>query len=278
MRINACRSTLKLCVIIVVAVSAIGAPEDELYRGWLAMYDLNFQDAHRRISRWEAVHPENAMGPASQATAYLFAELARLGALESALFVDNDRFRNRERLNPDPDAKRLFMEQIRKADDRAGRALALSPEDADALLAESIVLGLRADYDSLIEKKTLTPLEYTKRSREYAERLLSVHPDIYDAYLGPGVENYILSQKVAPVRFFLRLKGAQADHDKGIDGLTKTAAHGYYLEPFAKLLLAVAALRDNNQGEAARLLRGLHQRFPHNPLYVRELDRIVRSG
>jgi hypothetical protein len=103
-----------------------------------------------------------------------------------------------------------------------------------------------ADYDSLIEKKMLTPLDDTKQSREYADRLLSVHPDVYDAYLGPGVENYILSQKGAPVRFFLRLKGAQVDHDKGIDRLAKTAAHGYYLEPFAKLLLAVAALLTTN--------------------------------
>ncbi len=59
---------------------------------------------------------------------------------------------------------------------------------------------------------------------------MSAHPNNYDAYLAPGIENYILSLKVAPVRFLLRLKGAQVDHDKGIDGLAKTAAHGYYLE------------------------------------------------
>jgi hypothetical protein len=279
MQILVRRLTLMFCILLLAGAATFGSPApDELYRGWLAMYDLNFQDAHQRISLWEASHPDNAMGPTSQATAYLFAELARLGVLESELFVDNDRFRNRERLSPDPEAKRSFMKQVREADDLASHALGLSPGDADALLAKSITLGLRADYDSLIEKKTLTPLEYTKRSREYAERLLSAHPDIYDAYLGPGVENYILSQKVAPVRFFLRLKGAQVDHDKGIDRLAKTAAHGYYLEPFAKLLLAVAALRDNNSSKAARLLQELHQRFPHNSLYVRELDRISRSG
>jgi len=273
------RLTLKFCVLLLAGAAAFGSPApDELYRGWLAMYDLNFQDAHQRISLWEASHPDSAMGPTSQATAYLFAELARLGVLESELFVDNHKFRNRERLNPDPEAKRLFMEQVAKADGLASRVLALSPGDVDALLAESVALGLRADYDSLIEKKMLTTLEYTKRSREYAERLLSVHPDIYDAYLGPGVENYLLSQKVAPVRFLLRFKGAQVDHDKGIDRLETTAAHGHYLEPFAKLLLAVAALRDNNPSEAARLLRELHQRFPDNPLYLRELDRIARSG
>ena len=270
---------LKLYVLLMAAASTLGAAApNELYDGWLAMYDLNFQNAHQRISRWEAAHPQNALGPASQAAAYLFAELARLGALESELFVDNDRFRNRKRLDPDLEAKRLFMEQLGNADDLAKLALAKSARDADALLAESIVLGLRADYDSLVEKKTLTPLMYTKQSREFAGRLLSFHPDNYDAYLASGVENYILSQKSAPVRFLLRLKGAQVDHDKGIDELAKTAAHGYYLEPFAKLLLAVTALRDNNPNEAARLLRELHERFPHNPLYVRELNRIMRSS
>jgi hypothetical protein len=70
------------------------------------------------------------------------------------------------------------------------------------------------------------------------------------------------------MRFPLRLKGAQVDHDKGIEGLAKTAAHGHYLEPLARLQLAVAALRDNNPNEGARLLRELYDRFPHNPRYT----------
>ena len=121
----------------------------------------------------------------SQATAYVFSELARLGALESELFVSDSKFRNRERLNPDSEAKQLLMEQLAEADDLATRALAKSPSDADALLAESIALGLRADYDSLVEKKMLTPLGYTKQSREYADRLLSAQPTITMPILRP---------------------------------------------------------------------------------------------
>jgi hypothetical protein len=56
--------------------------------------------------------------------------------------------------------------------------------------------------------------------------------------------------------------------------LRLTAAHGSYLEPFAKLLLAVAALRDKNPEQARTLLRGLRDRFPHNDLYSRELSRL----
>jgi hypothetical protein len=64
------------------------------------------------------------------------------------------------------------------------------------------------------------------------------------------------------------------DRDKGLEQLRLTAQHGHYLEPFAKLLLAVAALRDSNRALARDLLSGLHNRFPNNPLYLRELNRL----
>jgi hypothetical protein len=57
-----------------------------------------------------------------------------------------------------------------------------------------------------------------------------------------------------------------------------TALHGYYLEPFAKLLLAVAALRDKNSERAAELLKELCDRFPHNQLYSRELERLTSAS
>ena len=73
--------------------SAANAPEDsELYAGWLKMYDLRFDEAHRVFGAWKQSHPDDSLGPASNAAAYLFEELARLGALESELFVDDSRF------------------------------------------------------------------------------------------------------------------------------------------------------------------------------------------
>ena len=216
------------------------------------------------------------MGPTSQATAYLFAELARLGALESELFVNDRKFRNRERLNPDSEAKQVLMEQLAEADDLATRALTKSPSDTDALLAESIALGLRADYDSLIEKRMLTPLGYTKQSREYAERLLAADPNNYDAYLAPGIENYILSLKIAPVRFLLRLKGAQVDHDKGIDGLERPRNTAIIWSLSRNFCLPWPLYGTITRMKRRDCLRELHQRFPHNPLYLRELDRIMR--
>jgi hypothetical protein len=251
---------------------------EEIYMGWLQMYDLKFEDAHRTFARWQEMHPEDSLGPASDAAAYLFSELARLGALESELFVDDLRFANRKRLSPDPAVKLHFMEQIDQAERLADSALQKSGTDANALFVKLLTFGLRADYAALIDKRNLAALSYTKAGRPYADKLLSVKPDACDAYLGSGVENYLLSLKPAPLRILLRLTGSQIDREKGLQHLEKTALHGYYLEPFAKLLLAVAALRDNNRERAREILNGLHARFPDNELYSRELARLTPEG
>jgi len=93
--------------------------------------------------------------------------------------------------------------------------------------------------------------------------------------MGLGLENYLLSLKPAPVRALLWMTGSQVDRAKGIEDLRMTSQYGHYLEPFAKLLLAVAALRDNNRALARELLSGLHNRFPDNPLYLVELNRLI---
>ncbi len=238
------------------------------------MYDLQFDEAHVVFSEWKQSHPTDSLGPTSNAAACLFSELARLGVLESELFTDDSRFLNREKPHPDPKMKTLFQREIAVAERTADATLRTEPNDANALFAKSLTFGLRADFASLIEKQDLTALKYTKQGRTYADRLTLANPKNYDAYLGLGVENYLLSLKPAPLRAFLWITGSHVDHDKGLEQLRLTAQQGHYLEPFAKLLLAVAALRDNNRTGARSLLAELHNRFPNNPLYLLELNRI----
>jgi hypothetical protein len=252
--------------------------QSDIYAGWLKMYDLRFDEAHRIFDAWKESHPGDPLGPASSAAAYLFSELARLGALESEIFVDDSRFKNRAKLRPDPATKALFIQELTQADRLADEELRKSSVDSNALFVKSMILGLRADDAGLVEKQSLAALSYTKEARVFAERLAQVKPDAADAYFGLGVENYLLSLQVAPVRFLLRVTGSNVDREKGLQEIRETALHGYYLEPFAKLLLAGAALRDNNPARARELLWELHKRFPDNELYTREIDRIDRQA
>jgi hypothetical protein len=268
-----------LVLALAVSSPAANAPqESELYAGWLKMYDLRFDDAHRAFAAWKQGHPDDSLGPASNAAAYLFSELARLGALESELFVDDSRFRDRAKLRPDPARKALFVQEIAQAERLADAALQRSGVDSNALFVKSLTLGLRADNAGLIEKQSLAALSYTKEARVFSERLLQAKPGTGDAYFGPGMENYLLSLKPAPLRVLLRVTGSNVDRERGLQEVRETALHGHYLEPFAKLLLAVAALRDNNPVRARELLGELHRRFPDNELYTREMDRIDKGS
>lgn len=278
------KAALNSCAFLILIASISGTyaggsnlKSDEIYSAWMQMYDLQFDQAHRELERWQQAHPDDSLGRASDAAAYLFSELARLGSLEAELFVDDNRFKNRKKLDPDPKVKISFDQRIDQADRLADAVLQKSEGDARALFAKTLTHGLRADYVALIDGRGVEALSYTKTGRVYAERLLGADPHAFDAYLGLGVENYLLSLKPIALRVVLRLNGSQVDREAGLEELRKAAAQGYYLEPFAKLLLAVAALRDNERQKAREILSRLHERFPNNDLYSLELNRLTST-
>jgi hypothetical protein len=242
--------------------------------GFRQMYNLQFEEAHRTFNQWEQLHPNDPLGPSSDAAAYLFSELERLGVLQWELFLDDERFKQRRKLAPDPVMRQAFDKALARSEQVADGVLARSPQDGNALLAKIMDLGLRSDYLALVEKRSLASLGCMKSAGILAENLLAIDPSYYDAYLAVGLENYILGLKPAPVRWLLRIYGAQTDKDRGVEKLRLTAEKGHYLLPLAQLLLAVAALRDKNQNQARDLLAGLARQFPNNTLYRRELDRL----
>jgi hypothetical protein len=249
-------------------------PPSVLDSGYRQMYNLQFDDAHRTFRGWEQSHPQDPLGPASDAAAYLFAEFDRLGVLQSQLFTDDEAFKSRHRVRPDPASKQGFESDLDSTERIANSVLARDPHDRNALFAQVLDLGLRADYLALIERRDLSSLSYTKRAGVMAQRLITIDPSCYDAYMAVGIENYILGLSSAPVRWILRIYGAETDKNQGIQQLRLAAEKGHYLLPFARLLLAVAALRDHDRDRAREILAGLARDYPNNQLYARELARL----
>jgi hypothetical protein len=251
----------------------------DLDQGYRQMYNLQFDDAHRTFHEFERQHPSDALGPASDAAAYLFSEFDRLNILHSEFFADNTSFLTLHKPSADPAAKRSFESALARARALADSAPAKSssPPQAgsnESLFAQVLCFGLHSDYLALIEKRNLAALGELKDGRVLAERLLALDPTFYDAYLAVGVENYMLSLKPAPLRWFLRAAGAETDKQQGLDRLRQTAEKGRYLAPFARLLLAVAALRDNDIARARQELAWLSAAFPRNRLYSEELAKL----
>lgn len=248
-----------------------GTPLDD---GYQQMYNLQFDAAHRSFAQWQKLHPEDPLGPVSDAAAYLFAEFDRLHVLQMELFTDDKRFETRSMSAPNKQLKLAFEEDLARARQLSDAALQHDPKDSNALFASTLAYGLRGDYLAMIEKRDMAALSVMKEGRAIAERLIASDPACYDAYLAVGVENYLLSLKPAPVRWFLRMGGAETDKELGLQKLRVTAEKGRYLQSYARLLLAVAALRDHDAMRARALLADLAHRYPQNPLYGDELARV----
>jgi hypothetical protein len=253
---------------------AAAAGETAIEQGYNYMYNLQFDNAHRAIAQYETSHPDDPLGPVSDAAAYLFSEFDRLHILQSEFFVNDNYILNSSKQHPDPAIKARFDEDLTKAERLAGLQMKTSSAQPNAMFAETMRLGLQADYLSLIDKRNFAALAEIKKGRELAQQLLSRYPKYYDAYLAIGVENYLLSLKPAPLRWALRMSGAETDKQNGLEKLRLTAEHGHYLMPYARLLLAVAALRDKDQKKARELLGWLAAQYPHNDLYHQELAKL----
>jgi len=238
-----------------------------LDNGYRQMYNLQFADAHRTFASYNAQHSDDPLGPASDAAAYLFSEFDRLHILQSEFFTHDQHFITDNRLTPDPELKQKFEGAL-----QSSRALAAAkPADPNSMFAAVLCDGLESDYLALIEKRYTASLKKMKSARTLAQRLLAADPSYHDAWIAVGVENYVLSSKPALLRWALRFGGAETDRAIGIEKLKVTAAKGRLLSPFARLLLAVAALREKDTVQARSILASLSAEYPQNRLYRQEL-------
>ena len=249
-------------------------PPASLDEGYRLMYNLQFDSARHEFLRWQREHPGNPLGPASEAANYLFSEFERLGVLEAQFYVKDSSFLSRKKLLPDPDVRARFDAALNRAEAEARQGLAGEAEDLDSLFALALVYGLKADYAALIEKRNMASLRYTRQASEVGRKLLTIAPGYYDAYLATGIGKYIVGSMVAPLRWILGMAGYAGDKQQGIQELKLTAENGRLLGPFARILLAVAYLREDYRPQARGLLVGLRDEFPSNPLFAREIARM----
>ena len=268
------RGLLLAALFLLLLPAAHAAPETGLDLGYRDMYNLDFPAAHAHFTAWQQEHPADPLGAASDAAAYLFSEFDRLSIIDVQLFADQSRFDSRSKLTPDPAVRKAFDDRADEANRLADAVLAKNSKDANALYAKTMVCGMRSDYALMIEKRDVAALSLQKQSSALSKQVLAVDPKMYDAYLASGVENYMLSLKWAPLRWMLSWTGAGTDRAEGIRLLRLTATQGHYLAPFARMMLAVAAIRDGHQQEARDILTALAKEYPKNSLYTRERDRI----
>src|SRR5271170_545490 len=273
------RALLQIFLLVFVLTSPLfgfnthlsGTPLND---GYYALYNLDFAAAHSHFQHWISAHPEDPLGPASDAAAYIFNEFDRLGVLDIELFSDDDRFTSRTRPAIDPVLKQGFYDRTAQSERLADAAIQRNPKDANAYYCKAVTAGMQADWASLIDRHEYGAYKFSELGSKYAKEALAIDPTLYDANLATGIENYMLSLKAAPIRWILGLAGAGTNKAEGVRLITLTAEHGHYLAPFARLMLAVGELRDGRTQQGKEILVNLSKEFPQNTLYQRQIARL----
>src|ERR1700757_4823392 len=245
-------------------------PVPELMAGFNQLYEQKFADARETFANWQSHNPYEPFGEVALAASYLFEELYRQGVLTSDFFLNEKRFLHGIDGKPDPVRMNNFRDALTRARALARQRLKTNPTDAEGLFALTLASGMESDADAILEKKQLDGLKRMKEANEYAKQLLAVHPDAADAYVAPGIANYIIGSLNPGYRFALWFGGIHGDKKLGMEQVGKTVEDGRYLRPFAKIMLALAARREKQNALAQKLLHELTQEFPSNDTFAAE--------
>jgi len=221
------------------------------------------------------------MGPAAVAASHLFEEFERHGVLTTGFFLNDETLLGGIAGTPDRARVSEFHRAVREARAAAKSRLEKDPADAEALLAMTLAAGMEADAAALIEKKQLEALLRIREAESYARKLIALAPGQGDAYMALGAASYIAGSLPAYKRAFAWLGGVTGDRRRGMEQLEAAASQGRYLRAYAKMLLALACLRESQGNRAAALLEELIAEFPRSPLFAREkrhFEQHLREG
>jgi hypothetical protein len=124
-----------------VRIEVLHVPE--LDAGFHLLYELKPEEARRQFEDLQKSHPEDPLGSAADAAAYLFDECYRQGVLTSEVFLDDKRFLGKIPLEPDPELRAAFFTADKRAQDLAQQQLQSNPDDPNALFAMTLSVGSR---------------------------------------------------------------------------------------------------------------------------------------
>jgi hypothetical protein len=161
-----------------------------------------------------------------------------------------------------------FLAAANTAIAEAERWTAAEPQRAEAWFYLGAAYGVRSQY-RVYRVERLAAARDGKRIKQSLERALALDPGMHDAEFGIGMYRYYAG--VAPaifrfLRFLLLLPGG--DRAGGLAQLERSSRDGVLVRGEAQYQIQVLYLwYEHKSAEALAIIRGLQERYPHNPLF-----------
>ena len=246
-------------------------------KGLEHFYNLEYDSAIAVFERLHNAEPNNPAWHNHLAMAYFYKALYVAGALQGELFNASNRFFNKK-VEFDPALKQSFRQANEAAVRLCEQRLKKNDKDQEALYACGVAYATRSTFQGLIERAKLAFIGSANKANDYHSRLLKLNPSYYDAYLVPGIYDFVLGSLPGPLKFLLFFAGLSGDKERGLKTVQSVAQWGEYARDDAKIVLTVLYRREKRYDDARRTLRDLAAAFPRNYLLPLEIASLYRAS
>lgn len=245
--------------------------------GFEHFYSLEYDEAIATFQKLRDAEPDNPAWRNDLAAAYFYRQLLIAGVMQGDLFAGSNRFFSKK-IQPDSTFEKNFREANQAAIALCEQRLKQNGKNQEALYDCGVAYADRAAYQGLVEHAKLETLASASKAAEYHVRLARLNPYRYDAYLVPGLYEYVLGSLPGSLKFLLFFAGFTGDKERGLHAVESTAQSGTRSKQDAKILLAVMYRREKQYDDARRTLAELAQAYPRNYVFPLEIASIHRSA
>ena len=274
---------LLLAAVLLLCAAGNARADDQartlLRQGNEATYNLDYERALELYGQAAALAPEDpSVHRALASLAWLRIIFAR-GTVTVDDYLGDISSSDIQLPPPPTDLATAFHRHIARSRALAERQVARRARDAAAHYELGASLGVLASYTGSVEGKMWGAFRAAQGAYGSHESVLELDPARKDAGLVVGTYRYIVSTRVAPVRWMAYVVGFGGGKEQGIRLLEEAAAFPSDVQADARFALVLIYNREKRFDDALGMIRALQQAYPRNRLlWLEEGATALRAG
>lgn len=214
-----------------------------IMEGINSIYEIDFPAALSKFQEAKSIAPNDLRGPFFESTVYFW----------KALFT-----RNRTDYE-------TYLTLSDKIIEHCSDIVDKNENDLDAQFYMGWSYTIRAFLEYYIDRNILKAASDIKDGNKTLEYVVEKNPAYYDAYLGLGIYNYILSFIPRKLQWLTSILGFSGNRDEGKKQLIAASEKGTYTTTEAKFYLTLLAWREENYPLAENYATQLRNSYPKSP-------------
>ncbi|MBK8576499.1 MAG: tetratricopeptide repeat protein [Elusimicrobia bacterium] len=133
-------------------------------------------------------------------------------------------------------------------------------------LCQGGALGLVARWDA-IQGRWMSAYRNGKQAFDLQSKAIEINPELYDAYLGPGIFHYYVAVLPAAIKFFARMVFG-GSKTQGLEEIRLSMTRGRFSRTAARLFLVnIYTNNEKDPTTALTLLREGRKDYPDSPFF-----------